>query len=50
MPGRPHHIPVYRERSSCLSYDVVDKLLDQPNLPHLRESILKDFEEYFDAA
>jgi hypothetical protein len=38
------------ERCSFLSYDAIDELLSQPNLAHLRESILKDFEEYFDAA
>jgi hypothetical protein len=38
------------ERCSFLSYDAVDELLRQPNLVHLRESILEDFEEFFDAA
>lgn len=36
------------ERCSYLSYDAIDELLAQPNLTHLRESILEDFEEYFD--
>jgi len=35
-------------RCSFLSYDAVNELLHQPNLPHLRESILTDFEEYFE--
>jgi hypothetical protein len=35
-------------RCSFISYDAVDELLHQPNLAHLRESILTDFEEYFD--
>lgn len=38
------------ERCSFLSYDAVDELLNQPNLAHLRETILENFEEYFDAA
>jgi EVE domain len=38
------------ERCSFLSYDAVEELLGQPNLAHLRETILEDFEEYFDAA
>lgn len=36
------------KRCSYISYDAIDELLKQPNLTHLRESILKDFEEYFD--
>jgi hypothetical protein len=36
-------------RCSFLSYDALNELLHQPNLTHLRESILTDFEEYFDA-
>jgi hypothetical protein len=35
-------------RCSYLSYDAVEELLALPNLVHLRESILEDFEEYFD--
>ena len=35
-------------RCSFLSYDAVNDLPNQPNLPHLRESIVTDFEEYFD--
>ena len=36
------------KRCSYISYDAIDELLRQPNLTHLRESILKDFEDYFD--
>jgi len=38
------------ERCSFLSYDVVDEILQQPNLRHARETILEDYEEFFDAA
>lgn len=38
------------KRCSFISYDDIDELLRQPNLTHMRESILKDFEEYFDEA
>ena len=37
-------------RCSYLSYDSINELLAQPKLTHLRESILEDFEEYFDEA
>lgn len=37
------------ERCSYLSYDAVDKILAQPNLAHMRESIVGDYEEFFDA-
>jgi hypothetical protein len=37
------------ERCSFLSYEAVDEVLEQPNLPHLRETIIEDYEEYFDA-
>jgi hypothetical protein len=37
------------ERCSFLSYDAVDDILSQPNLAHMRESIIGDFEEYFEA-
>ena len=37
------------ERCSFLSYEAVDKILEQPNLLHMRETILEDYEEYFDA-
>ena len=36
------------ERCSFLSYDAVDKILEQPNLVHMRETIIEDYEEYFD--
>jgi hypothetical protein len=38
------------ERCSFLSYEAVDEILEQPNLPHMRETIIEDYEEYFDAA
>jgi hypothetical protein len=37
------------DRCSFLSYNDVEQLLGQPNLAHLRETVLEDFEEYFDA-
>jgi hypothetical protein len=37
------------ERCSFLSYDAVDKILEQPNLTHMRETIIDEYEEYFDA-
>jgi EVE domain len=37
------------QRCSFLSYEAVDEILEQPNLPHLRETIIEDYEEYFDA-
>jgi len=37
------------ERCSFLSYDAIDKILEQPNLTHMRETIIEDFEEWFDA-
>jgi hypothetical protein len=33
-----------------LSYEAVDEILAEPNLPHMRETIIDDFDEYFDAA
>jgi hypothetical protein len=36
------------DRCSFLSYEVVDQILAQPNLAHMRESILEDYEEFFD--
>lgn len=38
------------ERCSFLSYDVLEEILQQPNLRHARETILEDYEEFFDAA
>lgn len=35
-------------RCSYLSYDAIDTILAQPNLSHMRESILADYEEFFD--
>lgn len=37
------------ERCSFLSYDAVGEILHQPNLAHMRETILEDYEEFFDA-
>ena len=36
-------------RCSFLFYTAVDEILSEPNLVHLRLSILEDYEEYFDA-
>lgn len=36
------------ERCSYIPYEAVDEILAQPNLTHMRESILDDYEEYFD--
>ena len=36
-------------RCSFLSYEAVSELLTQPNLEHMRESILEQYEEFFDA-
>jgi len=38
------------DRCSYLSYDAVDEILAEPNLAHMRETIIDDYEEYFDAA
>jgi EVE domain len=38
------------ERCSFLSYDALDGILQQPNLRHARETILEDYEEFFDAS
>ena len=38
------------ERCSFLSYDALEEILQQPNLRHVRETILEDYEEFFDAA
>jgi hypothetical protein len=37
------------ERCSFLSYEAVDQILEQPNLAHMRETIIEEYEEYFDA-
>ena len=36
------------ERCSFLLYEALDELLAQPNLAHMRETIIGDYEEYFD--
>lgn len=38
------------ERCSFLSYDALEGILKQPNLRHARETILEEFEEYFEAS
>jgi hypothetical protein len=38
------------ERCSFLTYDAIDGILEQPNLAHMRETIIEDYEEYFDAS
>jgi hypothetical protein len=38
------------ERCSFLSYDALEGILQQPNLRHARETILEDYEEFFDAS
>lgn len=38
------------ERCSFLSYDALEEILQQPNLRHVRETILEDYVEFFDAA
>jgi EVE domain len=37
------------ERCSYLTYDAIDEILAEPNLAHMRETIIDDYEEYFDA-
>jgi hypothetical protein len=37
------------DRCSFLSYDAVDEILAEPNLAHMRETIIDDYDEYFDA-
>jgi hypothetical protein len=37
-------------RCSFLSYDALESILKQPNLRHARETILEDYEEYFEAS
>lgn len=36
------------ERCSFLSYEAIEEILSQPNLSHMRETILEDYEEFFD--
>ncbi len=37
------------DRCSFLSYEAVDEVLGQPNLSHMKESIIDDYEEFFEA-
>jgi len=37
------------ERCSFLGYEAIDEILEQPNLPYMKETILEAYEEYFDA-
>jgi hypothetical protein len=36
------------ERCSFISYDGLETILKQPKLRHARETILEDYEEFFD--
>lgn len=36
-------------RCSFLSYEAIDSVLEQERLSHMKETILEDYEEYFDA-
>ena len=38
------------ERCSFLTYEAIDEIPEQPHLPHMRETIIENYEEYFDAA
>ena len=38
------------ERCSFLGYEAIDEILEQPNLPYMKETILEAYEEYFDAS
>jgi hypothetical protein len=38
------------ERCSFLSYDALEAILKQPNLRHARETILEEYEEFFEAS
>jgi len=38
------------EKCSFLTFDAIDEILQQPRLMHMRESILEDHEEFFDAS
>jgi hypothetical protein len=37
------------DRCSFLPYEAVAEILKQPNLEHMRESILEQYEEFFDS-
>jgi hypothetical protein len=36
-------------RCSFLSYDAINEIMQQPNLAHMQESIIEEYEEFFDA-
>ena len=36
------------KRCSFISYDALESVLKQPNLHHTRETILEEYEEFFD--
>ena len=38
------------ERCSLLTYEALDEILQQPNLAHMKETIVEDYEEFFDGA
>jgi hypothetical protein len=38
------------ERCSLLTYEALDEILQQPNLAHMRETIVEDYVEFFDSA
>ncbi|MFZ1962117.1 MAG: hypothetical protein WAU78_01375 [Roseiarcus sp.] len=37
------------DRCSFISYDALESILQQPNLRHAKETILEDYEEFFNA-
>jgi len=37
------------KRCSFISYEAIDEMLAQPNLSHMKETVIEDYEEYFDA-
>jgi hypothetical protein len=37
------------ERCSLLTYEALDEILQQPNLAHMRETIVEDYVEFFDS-
>jgi hypothetical protein len=38
------------DRCSFLSYEAIEDILGEPNLAHMKETIIGDYEEYFDVA
>jgi len=36
------------DKCSFISYDQIDELLSYPSLGHMRDTILEEFEEYFE--